>query len=160
MGGVPLSGADLLLTTIKDKEKSYDFEEKLQLKAKDIESNTVGLYVEPNTILQLMNLIIKGRLRLDAEKTSAIEIKQFPTIIENALKAVDSFYKLFIFDKFQINRNSIIPSEQALFPLILYIYNKLLKGVPFRNIDDENLTRMKQFFIYSQINEWRTVYLI
>lgn len=158
MGGVPLSGADLLLSKIK--QKSHDFEEKLQAKVKDIENNTAGFSIEPNTILQIMNLIVRGRLKLDAEKISTEEIKQFPVILDNVLKTIDSFYKLFVFDKFQINKNSIIPSGQALFPLILYVYNKLLKGIQFRNIDDENITRMKQFFICSQINDWRTVFII
>ncbi|MFA5757899.1 MAG: DUF262 domain-containing protein, partial [Clostridia bacterium] len=156
-GGVPLSGADLLLSKIK--ERSYDFEEKLITQSKEIET-ALGISIKPDIILQIMSLIIRNRVKLEPEKTKTTEIARFPQILPNVFTAIDSFFKLFIYDKFQINKNAIVQSWQSLFPLIIYIYNKLLKNKHFNDIVENDIIKMKQFFIYSQINDWRTVYLI
>ena len=65
-GGVPLSGADLLFSKIKESDPS--FEENLVEISKWIFEVTNGYSFSANEILQLINLIVKGTTRVDASK--------------------------------------------------------------------------------------------
>ena len=158
MGGVPLSGADLLLSRIK--EKSYDYEEKLQLEAKQIFSITQGYVIEPSSILQIIHLIIKKTNRISPERVNDHELKEFISVFDDLKGSLDDFFKHFIYDAFKINNNSIVIRGGALYPLIVYIYNRHKKGVPYIKIDNNNLLRMKQYFILSQLNDWNTQTII
>lgn len=154
MGGVPLSGADLLLSRIK--EKSYDYEEKLQLKSKQIFDITQGYVFEANSILQLIHLIIKGTPRIAPERVKEQELRDFITVFDKLKTPLDDFFKGFIYDAFQINNKSIVGRGAALLPLIVYVYARSLKGIAFAKIENENFLKMKQFFILSQMNDWNT----
>lgn len=158
MGGVPLSGADLLLSRIK--EKSYDFEEKLQLESKQIFAITQGYVIEPSSILQLIHLIVKKSTRIAPERIKEHEITEFISVFNQLRGSIDDFFKHFIYDSFKINNNSIIIRGGALYPLIVYIYNRHKKGIPYIKIENENLMRMKQYFILSQLNDWNTQTII
>lgn len=158
MGGVPLSGADLLLSRIK--EKSYDYEEKLQLESKQIFSITQGYVFETSSILQIIHLIIKKTNRISPERVKDHEIKEFISVFNELKGSIDNFFKHFIYDAFKINNNSIVIRGGALYPLIVYIYNRHKKGVPYIKIENDNLMRMKQYFILSQLNDWNTQTII
>jgi uncharacterized protein with ParB-like and HNH nuclease domain len=158
MGGVPLSGADLLLSRIKD--KSHDYEEKLQLESKQIFAITQGYKFEPSSILQLVHLIIKKTNRIAPERVKAHEIMDFITVFNDLKGSIDDFFKHFIYDSFKINNNSIVIRGGALYPLILYIYNRHKKGFSYMKIENKNLKRMKQYFILSQLNDWNTQTII
>lgn len=158
MGGVPLSGADLLLSRIK--EKSYDFEEKLQLESKQIFSLTQGYVFETSAILQILHLIIKKTNRISPERIKDHELNDFITVFSDLKSSIDSFFKHFIYDSFKINNKSIVIRGGALYPLIIYVYNRHKKGTPYLKIENENLMRMKQYFILSQLNDWNTQTII
>ena len=158
MGGVPLSGADLLLSRIK--EKSYDYEEKLQLEAKQIFAITQGYVIETSSILQIIHFIIKRTNRISPERVKDHELKEFISVFDDLKGSLDDFFKHFIYDAFKINNNSIVIRGGALYPLIVYVYNRDKKGVPYRKIDNDNLLRMKQYFILSQLNDWNTQTII
>lgn len=158
MGGVPLSGADLLLSRIK--EKSYDYEEKLQLESKQIFSITQGYVFETSSILQIIHLIIKKTNRISPERVKDHEIKEFISVFNELKGSIDDFFKHFIYDAFKINNNSIVIRGGALYPLIVYIYNRHKNGVPYIKIENDNLLRMKQYFILSQLNDWNTQTII
>ena len=74
-GGVPLSGADLLFSKIKESDPS--FEENLVEISKWIFEVTNGYSFSANEILQLINLIVKGTTRVDASKVKPEEITKF-----------------------------------------------------------------------------------
>lgn len=154
MGGVPLSGADLLLSRIK--EKNYDFEENLQLKSKQIYDITQGYVFETSSILQLIHLIIKGTPRIAPDRIKGHELIEFSTVFDKLKVPLDEFFKGFIYDSFQINNKSIVSKGAALLPLIIYIYNRNIKGISFSKIENGNLLKMKQFFILAQLNDWNT----
>lgn len=158
MGGVPLSGADLLLSRIK--EKSYDYEEKLQLESKQVFSITQGYVFEPSSILQIIHLIIKKTNRISPERVKDHEIIEFISVFNDLKGSIDDFFKHFIYDAFKINNSSIVIRGGALYPLIVYIYNRHKKGVPYIKIEGDNLLRMKQYFILSQLNDWNTQTII
>ena len=157
-GGVPLSGADLLLSKIK--EKCYDYEEKLQLESKQIEAITQGYYFGPNTILQMIYFIVKKTIRIEPDKVRDNDLDKFIEVFPNFSKAFNAFSKGFLSDIFHINNNSIIPRGQALFPLIMYSYNRFLTGFAFHKISAANILKMKQYFILSQLNDWNTQTII
>lgn len=158
MGGVPLSGADLLLSRIK--EKSYDYEEKLQLESKQIYAVTQGYVFETSAILQLVHLIIKGTSRIAPDRIKEHELADFVTVFDKLCGVLDAFFKHFIYDTFLINNKSIVSRGGAIFPLILYSYKRYKDNVSFVKIENENLIRMKQYFILSQLNDWNTQTII
>ncbi len=158
MGGVSLSGADLLLSRIK--EVSYDYEEKLQTESKQIFNITQGYSFEPTAILQLVHLLIKGGTRIAPDRVSKPEIACFIQTFDMLKAPLDNFFNHFIWGQFKINNSSIIPRGAALFPLMVYVYNRHQKGTPFIKLEPDNLLKMKQYFIISQMNDWNTQTLV
>jgi len=157
-GGVPLSGADLLLSKIK--EKCYDYEEKLQLESKQIEEITQGYQFEPSTILQMVYFITKNTIRIDPDKVKDNEITKFIDVLPKFSRAFNGFAKVFLSDTFHINNNSIVPRGGALFPLIMYAYNRCINDVAFNRISAGSIQKMNQYFILSQVNDWNTPTII
>jgi len=157
-GGVPLSGADLLLSKIK--EKSYDYEERLQLESKQIDEITQGYYFGTNTILQMVYFIVKKTIRIEPDKVKDNELVKFIEVFPDFSKSFNAFVKIFLSDTFHINNNSIIPRGGALFPLIMYSYNRYINNVAFHKISATNILKMKQYLILSQLNDWNTQTII
>lgn len=152
-GGLPLSQADLLLSRIKEKE--YDFEENLQGFSKKIFGSTSkGFAFNSYSILQLINLLIRGTIRIDPDKTTDSQLKRFRDIWNELENSLIAFFSDFIWGQFKINSAAIVPKKMALFPLMVYFYEIYRKGITFRQLDANNLLRMKQYFILSQINDW------
>ena len=60
----------------------------------------------------------------------------------------------FIWGQFKINNSSIVPKKLALLPMMIYFYEVYKKGINFKRINNDNLMRLKQYFILSQINDW------
>lgn len=152
-GGVPLSQSDLLLSRIK--EKCYDFEERLQSASREIFNLTGKGYVyDTYHILQILSLFVKGAVRVDPKKVKKEELNKFVELWENLETPLKEFFEQFIYGQFKINNSSIVPRNLCLLPLIAYIYELSRKGIPFRKINESNLTLMKKYFIQSQINDW------
>jgi hypothetical protein len=153
-GGVPLSGADLLLSKIKS--HNSDFEAQLQLCSKVLADVTSGFYYEPSFILQMLNFIVKGTIRLDPERTKDSELNQYTDILSKLKESLISFSAMFLRDSFHINNAAIIPQVRAILPLIMYVYNRLNKGTKYNKIEPDNIALMKRYFILSQLNRWDT----
>lgn len=152
-GGIPLSQADLLLSRIKEKE--YDFEENLQIFSRKIfDATNKGFVINSYYILQLINLLIRGTIRIDPDKTKDSQLKVFKSIWNEVKNSLIAFFSDFIWGQFKINNAAIVPKKMALFPLMVYFYEIYRKGITFRQINANNLLRMKQYFILSQINDW------
>lgn len=153
-GGVPLSGADLLFSKIK--EKYPKFEEDVSNISVQIKEATAGYYFSPNEILQLINLIVKGRTRIDPAKTKSEELDKFQTVQQSLLVPLKEFFIYFIKNSFNINNSSIISRKLALLPLIVYAYKNHIQGRSFVKISDKNIISMKQYLILSQVCDWNT----
>ena len=154
-GGMALSQADLLFSRIKGNEENYDFEEKLQLSSKKIYDTTgKGYFFSAYNILQLLNLIVKGRVRIDPKNVKDSELSQFTTEWTNLEKSLHSYFTDYIWGQFKINNNSIIPRKLALLPMMVYFYEIYKKGFEFKNIPSNNLKYLNNYFIKSQINDW------
>lgn len=158
-GGMALSLSDLLFSKIKGEKTSdssyYDFEENLQLASKHIFSATGNGYsFGAYNILQLLNLIVKGRVRVDPKVVKPKELLFFPSVWEDLKNPMNDFFIQYLWGQFKINNASIIPRKITLLPIILYFYEIYKKGFGFKNIEQENLIKINQYFIKSQINDW------
>lgn len=153
-GGVPLSGADLLFTKIK--EKYTDFEERLYHLSQDIYVFTNGYDFSQNEILQLVNLLVKGQIRIDAQKTKTDEIDKFEEVSRKIEEPLKDFFNEFLYTSFGINNESLISVKRALLPIMVYIYKNNINGTKYSNISMSNLKKMKKYLIVSQINGWDT----
>ena len=157
-GGVPLSQSDLLLSTIK--EKKQDFEEEILYFTKDIFQKTQGYYIDADQILQLLNLLIRGGIRIAPNKTSPLEIDQFIKEWPSLKEAVNDFYTNFIYESFKINNQAIIPRKLAIYPLIIFFKIAHNKSVKFKNLSAETIKNLKKYFILSQINDWNIASIV
>ncbi len=152
-GGMALSQSDLLLSRIK--EKKYDFEEELQLFSKEIYQMTGNGYLfESERILQVLNLLIRGSIKIAADKTQNTDLDQFIQQWTSLKKALTEFFSNFIWESFKINNRSIVPRQQAILPLIIFFKMADEKGINFRKLNNDLLIQLKKYFILSQINDW------
>jgi hypothetical protein len=154
-GGVPLSGADLLFSRIK--QYYYDFEENTLRLSKTIKELTNGYEIQHYFILLVLNVIIKGSARIDASKINRVDIDKFHSYFKTLEKVIKDFYQQFIYNIFNINNSSLVVRGNAVIPLIIYaFYMKDKYKVDFKNIESHNLNNMKKYFIISQYNDWTT----
>lgn len=157
-GGVPLSGADLLFSKIK--ERYPDFEEKINETSKWIYELTNGYKFSSNEILQVINLLVKGTIRIDVKKIKSDDIDKFKKIGDTISEPLKDFFNQFFYIAFKINNATIITKKLAILPLIIFAYKKYNEGTPFIKLDSEDKKKMKQFFILSQLNDWNIQGLI
>ncbi|MBL7003631.1 MAG: DUF262 domain-containing protein [Gammaproteobacteria bacterium] len=154
-GGMALSQADLLFSRIKGNDENYDFEEKLQLSSKEIYNKTgKGYLFGAYSILQLLNLIVKGRVRVDPKIVKDNELSKFSTEWTQLEIPLHDYFTDYIWGQFKINNASIIPRKLALLPMMVYFYEIYKKGFKFKHITSTNLKYLNQYFIKSQINDW------
>lgn len=152
-GGMALSLADLLFSKIK--ADYFDFEEELQGCSKKIYDSTgKGYLFSAYGILQLLHLIVKKGVRIDPKKVKNSEIIEFNTSWNKLEKPLLSFFTDYLWGQFKINNSSIVPRNLALLPIMVYFYEVFNKGFVFKNFSSENLKKINQYFIKSQINDW------
>jgi uncharacterized protein with ParB-like and HNH nuclease domain len=157
-GGVPLSGADLLFSRIK--QEHFSFEEDTLRLAKTIKELTAGYDLSHYFILLIINVIIKKTTRIDATKVRKDEISRYKTVFDNLKTPIQDFFQQFIFNTYKINNVSIIVRGNALIPLIIYVYYRSENGIKYKDIETDNLNKMKTYFVLSQLNDWNTQTII
>lgn len=152
-GGMALSLADLLFSDIKAEQ--YDFEELLQVCSKKIYDTTgKGYLFSAYSILQLLNLIVKHAVRIDPKKVKKTDVSEFIKAWTQLEKPLISFFTDYLWGQFKINNSSIIPRSLSLLPIMVYFYEIFSKGYDFKKISSNNLQRINQYLIKSQINDW------
>jgi uncharacterized protein with ParB-like and HNH nuclease domain len=152
-GGVALSSSDILFSRIKDEYPN--FEEQLQNCSNQIYTITSNGYTfSAYNILQLIHLIVKGRVRVDPKKLKKNEYKKFKEKWEELESPLYDFFSCFLWGQFNINNNAIIPKNLSILPIIVYFIEIYNKGYKYKNISAENLKKIHQYFIKSQINDW------
>lgn len=157
-GGVPLSQSDLLLSKIK--ERKHDFEEEIQYFTRDIFRITEGYSISVDHILQLLNLIIRGRTKIDPTTTTSKDIDSFIEEWPKMKTAVDEFYKNFFHGSFKINNQAIVPRKLALYPLIVFFKLCCDKNINYRKMTANTVNNLKKYFIMSQINDWNIASIV
>ena len=120
IGGVPLSGADLLFSKIKAVDPQ--FEDNMNAISESISVGTNGYDFSANEILQFIHLIVKGSTRIDTSRiTTASDINKFQRVGNNIKTPLQDFFNCFMLGEFQINNAAIVPRKLALLPLLFYV---------------------------------------
>ncbi len=154
-GGMALSQSDLLFSRIKGNNENYDFEERLQVSSKGIYSKTgTGYSFGAYSILQLLNIIVTGRSRVEQKSIKENVLSRFSTEWNSLEEPLHAYFIDYIWGQFKINNAAIIPRKLALLPMIVYFHEIYKKGFKFKQITGENLKALNQYFIKSQINDW------
>ncbi|MCT3897555.1 DUF262 domain-containing protein [Elizabethkingia anophelis] len=152
-GGMALSLADLLFSKIKS--DYFNFEEELQICSKKIYDSTGKGYIfTAYSILQLLHLVVKRGVRIDPKKVKNSELNNFTSTWTQLEKPLISFFTDYLWGQFKINNSSIVPRNLAILPIIIYFYEVYNKGFTFKNFSSENLKKINQYFLKSQINDW------
>ena len=157
-GGVPLSQSDLLLSKIK--EKKHDFEEEILYFTREIFQKTQGYYIDADQILQLLNLLIRGGIRIAPDKTTPAEIDLFIKEWPILKVAVEDFYTNFIYESFKINNQAIVPRKLAIYPIIIFFKIIHDKSINYKKLNFETVQNLKKYFILSQINDWNIASIV
>ena len=152
-GGMPLTQSDILFSKIKAIKS--DFEENLQDFSKTIYSITSnGFIFNAYNILQLLHLIIKNSTKIVPKNIKDGDLKKYTDTWENLQTPLSAFFSDYLWRRFNINHNSIIPSNGAILPIIVYFYEIYTKGKKFKDFSAGDLQTIHQYFIKSQINNW------
>ena len=157
MGGVQLSNADLLFSRIKEVSPQFEsdiieFTKKL---SKD-DNPTISAY----DILQVINIIIKGRTKIDPEfsKGSAgkSERELYVKCWEDLKIPLKETMVRYLSNHLNINRLQIVPRKMPLLSLIVYMYHLYKNGGDYVKQERDTLwiNSVDKFFITAELNDW------
>lgn len=157
MGGVQLSNADLLFSRIKEISPRFesgiiDFTKKLS----EGDNPSISAY----DILQVINIIVKGRTKIDPEFSKGNkgkeERKSFVQCWEDLKIPLNEVMTRYLSSRLNINRIQIMPRKMPLLALIVYMYYLYKEGGNY--VDQERngnwLKRVDKFFITAEFNDW------
>lgn len=154
-GGVSLTEIELVLGKIKADNPSY--EEDLWKLSENIKEKSHGIEFSAESILQLLHLLIKGTTRIDSSRITDEDIKLFESELENIKEPLIDFFK-YLEDKFGINNSRIIPRWLSILPILSYLVQRDKSNLEYKmlKISEENLRKIKQYFLLSQFCDWNT----
>jgi len=146
-GGMPPSQADLVFSLIH--RATPGFQARLDDLAEEIASST-RIEITTYDLLQVLYFIQYGTPRVDLERVRRGDVSGLVDLLGTLTESTKAFYKRFLHDEFQINSASLYRSHLALLPLLAYFRKQNIKSAP----RGEDLLRLKQYFILSQLNDW------
>lgn len=136
MGGVQLSNADLLFSRIKEISPRFesdiiDFTKKLS----EGDNPSISAY----DILQVINIIVKGRTKIDPEFSKGNkgkeERKSFVQCWEDLKIPLNEVMTRYLSSHLNINRIQIMPRKMPLLALIVYMYYLYKEGSNYGSTD-------------------------
>ncbi len=140
---------NLKLLLFKIKEKYPEFEKCLVAKAREIETNSNGLKVSADYLLQVLYLYVKKDVRIKADEVTQGQIdNMYRILMFPCEKAVTRFANFLV--RFNVNNPEIVPSLQALMPILIY-YIRLEN---YMIHSDGNCEKLERYFVKSQTNNW------
>lgn len=157
MGGVQLSNADLLFSRIK--EICPRFESDIIEFTKKI-SNPDNPTINAYDVLQVINIIIKGRTKIDPEFSRGDKgRKERESFVEcwNSLRTpLQDTMVRYLSQHLQINRLQIVPRKMPLLALIVYMYYLYKDGGTYTQQERVAgwLQKVDKFFITAELNDW------
>lgn len=149
-GGMPLSKADLLFSRIK--AVYPDFEANLMDFSKRLFSRCkIGL--DAYDLLQLLNLIVKRRSRID-ENVNKEQIEAFKSTWDIIQPSLNALFDDYLVGHFHFSHPALIKSKNPMLVLAVFFNSYYQQGLKFRQIDAVMLQRIDHFFITAEINDW------
>jgi uncharacterized protein with ParB-like and HNH nuclease domain len=151
--GMELTKSEILFSEIK--RIQFDFEEQIWKTNSRIKKLTNGFCSTPDRILQILNLIVKGTIRVDPERTDESELKDYTEAWSRLESPLTEFAYDFMYREFKLTDEEILGSKQAIVPLIIYFYYKrVLNNCRFRDFSAKTISNLKKYLIYSQLLFW------
>ena len=151
--GMQLTKSEILFSEIK--RVQFDFEEAVWETCAEIKEKTNGFSVNPDDVLKILFLLIKGGVRVDPERIDEAALMDFVKIWGNLESPLCSFFHDFIYKEFRINHEKIINLKDALIPIIVYFYYmRTVHKYKFRDFSSESIRNMKKYLLISQLNYW------
>ncbi|MDD3397602.1 MAG: DUF262 domain-containing protein [Clostridia bacterium] len=154
--GLSLSATDILMSKIK--VEMYDYEERLEEISVEIEQVAGSYKFTRNNILQVAHLINADTTKINVDNFPPVTT--FTSQLSTLKQALKLFFNAFLYEEFGINTKQVIVSEMAMYPLIVYIYERLVQGKKSIAENTDDLKAMKKYFILSQYNGWSTQTII
>ena len=116
---------------------------------------TTGYAINPDEVLRILFLIIKGNIRVDPERIDETDMKEFINIWEKLKSPLISFFSDFLYKEFKINHEKIINLQRPLIPLVIYFfYMKDIQNYKYKDFTPRTIANMKKYFVISQLNYW------
>lgn len=151
--GMTLTNSEILFSKIKNVQ--FDFEEQIWDANLEIKEQTSGFSFGPDNILQVLNLLVKGTIRVDPDRVSDSELEEFKSVWPTLESPLKSFFHDFLYPHFMINHEKIIGSKQSIVPLIAYFYYmRTLNQSKFKDFSPKSISSMKRYLIFSQLLDW------
>jgi uncharacterized protein with ParB-like and HNH nuclease domain len=151
--GMALTKSEVLFSEIKNLQ--YDFEEQIWEANSRIKNLTTGFCYTPDRILQILNLLVKGTVRVDPERTESSELKKYVDVWSDLESPLTQFSFDFLYKYFKLTDESILGSKQSIVPLIVFFYYKWkINNYKFKDLSQKSIHSMKKFLIYSQLLYW------
>jgi hypothetical protein len=151
--GMTLTKPEVVFSEIK--RVQYDFEEQIWESNLRIKKLTNGFCYNPDFILQVINLIVKGAIRVDPDRISENELPTFVEVWKELRPSLTEFSQDFLYECFRITDQSIIGSDIAMVPIIIYFYYKrAINNYTFKDFSQISISALKKFLIYSQLLNW------
>lgn len=149
-GGIPLSKADLLYSRIK--AEYPDFEAEIMTFSKEL-SIRRKLAFDSYDILQVLNVIVKSRSRID-ETVTKEQIEKFKTAWEELKAPLNAFFDDYLYGHFKITHMAIIRNKIPVIVLIVFFYYYYKAGFKWKKADDTLVKSLDKFFIVAELNDW------
>ena len=146
-GGIQPSQADLVFSMIHT--EAHDFQARIQDLTEEIQAAT-HIEVSIYDVLQILNFVEYNTPRIDLDRIRRGDVSRFSELLGQLEEPIKAFYKRFLHDEFNITSSSIYRSQVALLPLLLHFHRRGIRS----SARGEDLMRLKQYFIISQINDW------
>lgn len=151
--GMELTRSEILFSEIKRIQP--DFEEKIWDANSSIEKQTNGFCYTPDRILQILNLIVKGTVRVDPERIEESDLNSYITAWSRLHSPLSSFSYDFLYREFKMTDERILGSRQAIIPIIIYFYYmRALNNQKFKDFSIASIRNMKKYLIYAQFLWW------
>jgi hypothetical protein len=151
--GMILTNAEILFSEIKNKQ--FDFEEQVWDTNFDVKKQTNGFSFGPDNILQVLNVLVKGTIRIDPTRVKESDITEFATSWSKLKSPLKSFFYDFLYREFKFTHEQMIRSKPALIPLIAYFYWMEISGQKgFKDFSQRSMNCMKKYLIFSQLLDW------
>lgn len=155
-GGIQLTQLELVLSKIKAIQP--DYEEKLWGLSADIEKRSGGIRWASAEILRFIHLLVKGTVRIDADRVKAEDIPKFVRALNDDVEALKELFGEFLYGLFKINHASIVPRWLAILPIASFLVHRKRSQHECRikAMSSSEIALINQYFLLSQFCDWNT----
>lgn len=155
-GGIGLNQIELVLSKIK--AKYSDYEEKLWALAEDIQKRSGGIGFTSHQVLQFFHLLVKGTIRIDAERLQPADIEEFQNALASDSEALTEVFEGYLWGLFKINHSSIVPRWVAVLPIAAFLAHRKRAGYKWKikQLTNKDVGVINRYFLLSQFCDWNT----